>query len=209
MWINRMFHLPKWSMKGIYPEEQKVQPAPSFYSATGVMLLKRKPLTSTRVLLLRLCEHVVKYHSRQQDEKMFKKRNNTNCYTQLHLVVRMTGSSFHAHKTMSHFWGPENLTLEHEASRCIVKCCKQYALTASAAQILTTRSSDCAFPATVCGWQRPPSGRRRYHAIWYLPYISVGKQTNEQRISPSLCHRALSIKRTTTRCAVLGSARLN
>lgn len=44
----------------------------------------------------------------------------------------------------------ENLTLEHEASRCIVKCCKQYALTASAAQIPTTRSSDCAFPATIC-----------------------------------------------------------
>lgn len=115
----------------------------------------------------------------------------------------MTGFSFHAHKTMSHFWGPENLTLEHEASRCIVKCCKQYALTASAAQIPTTRSSDCAFPATVCGWQRPPSGRQRCCAIWYLPYISVGKQTNEGWISPSLRGHVLSIKPATTCCAVL------
>lgn len=57
------------------PDEQKVQPAPSFYSATEVILLKRKPLTSTTVLLFKLCEHeAVKDHSRQQGEKMSKKK---------------------------------------------------------------------------------------------------------------------------------------
>lgn len=46
-------------MKRIYPEGWKVQPAHSFYSATGAILLKRKPLTSTIVLLLRLSEQEV------------------------------------------------------------------------------------------------------------------------------------------------------
>lgn len=186
--ISRMFHLPNWSMKRIYPEEQKVQPAHSFYSATGLILLKRKPLTSTTMFLFRSIKAPLQTAG---GKNVLKKallkhcqRNNTNCYTQLCLVVWMTGSSFPAHKTMSHFWGPENLTLEHEASRCIVKCCKQYTLTASAAQIPTTRSSDCAFPAAICDWQRPPSGRPRYLAIWYLPYLSG--EANKRAVNISL-----------------------
>lgn len=46
-------------MERIYPEGWKVQPAHSFYSATGAILLKRKPLTSTVVLLLRFSEQEV------------------------------------------------------------------------------------------------------------------------------------------------------
>lgn len=46
-------------MKRIYPEGWKVQPAHSFYSATGAILLKRKPLTSTVVHLLRSSEQEV------------------------------------------------------------------------------------------------------------------------------------------------------
>lgn len=64
--INRMFHLLNWSMKRIHPESLKVQPAHSFHSATGVILLKRQPLTSTTMFLFKLCERrALKHHSRQ------------------------------------------------------------------------------------------------------------------------------------------------
>lgn len=63
-------------MKRIYPEEQKVQPAHSFHSATEVILLKRQLLTSTIVFLFRLCEYAALKHQRCV----------TNCYTPLAIM---------------------------------------------------------------------------------------------------------------------------
>lgn len=88
-------------MKRIYPEELKVQTAHSFYTATGVKLLKTQLLTSTTMFLFRLCEYeALKHHSRQQQKKketlplvklflQCQRRNDRNCYT---LVVIMLSS---------------------------------------------------------------------------------------------------------------------
>lgn len=96
---------------------------------------------------------------------------------------------------MSHFWGPANLTPEHEARRRAVKCCKQYALTASTARLETTRSGDCAFAGEYL-WLTKAGVTRHwlYFAIWNLPvYMSrLGGQT-KRAVNNSLVR--LSIKR--------------
>ena len=71
-------------MKRIYREELKVQTARSFYSATGVKLLKRQLLTSTTMFLFRLCKHEALKH--RSGKILLKKKRRRRSFSETHNV---------------------------------------------------------------------------------------------------------------------------
>lgn len=169
-------------MKRIYPEEQKVQPAHSFYSATGVILLKRKPLTSTTVFLFRLREHeALKHHSRQQGEKnVFLKKEHKLLYTIM--FSSMDDRVFFP-------CTQDNVTLLR--ARELDTRTRGFTLYRQVLQTICTHSERRSNPNDTLEWLCLSCNYLRLTKATFWPstlplylvssiYISVGKQTNEQ-----------------------------